>query len=256
MKILLSPAKLMTTKCKNDFLEAKKPLFIDDAKKIHGLLKDKTPTELKALMQVSDKLANDNWQRYQNWEAEPTEDWNYALYAFTGDVYRGLDAMTLQENDCAYLDEHLRILSGFYGLLRPSDKIMPYRLVMGTDLFIDQHQALHLFWQAKLTQQLNNELSSKDHVINLASQEYSSAIALDQLKCPVLNIEFKEEKDGKYRTPFFAYLKQSRGAFVRHCATKKATHLDDIKAFNANNFLFNEALSGPNNLVFSRPSLK
>ena len=158
MKMITSPAKLMNISNTAEFLKPTTPKFIKEASLLQSYLKEKTPEFLSELMEISPKLADENWQRNQNWKAKPTATESCpALYAFTGEVYRGLDAQTLSEDAVAYLQKNYRILSGLYGLLRPSDKIMLYRLEMGRKFEFEHYRNLYEFWTGKITEQLNSE---------------------------------------------------------------------------------------------------
>ena len=173
MKILTSPAKLMKVGVSSEFIEPTEPQFIEDSAFIQSYLKEKTPNFLAELMELSPKLADENWERNQNWKKNPPENESApALLAFTGEVYRGLDAQSLDKKAIDYLQEHYRMLSGLYGLLKPSDRIMLYRLEMGRKFQFDKYKNLYEFWSDKITEQLNSELNEGELLLNLASNEY------------------------------------------------------------------------------------
>ena len=173
MKIITSPAKLMQINYTTTILKPTQPEFIKEAEFIQTHLKEKTPKYLSELMEISPKLADENWKRNQDWNAHPKKDESCpALFAFTGEVYRGLDANNLDEKSIAYLQKNYRILSGLYGLLRPSDKVMLYRLEMGRKFEFDSYKNLYSFWKEKVTDQLNLEFKKNDILLNLASNEY------------------------------------------------------------------------------------
>ena len=160
-----------------EFLKSTTPEFIEEAAFIHSHLKEKTPKYLSELMEISTKLADENWERNQKWNAKPkTKESAPAMFAFTGEVYRGLNAKTLDKKAVSYLQKNYRILSGLYGLLKPSDKVMLYRLEMGRNFKFDHYKNLYEFWREKITEQLNSELKSKDIILNLASNEYFKVI--------------------------------------------------------------------------------
>lgn len=252
MKIITSPAKLMDITSTVKFPRSTTPKFIKEAELIQSHLKEKTPEFLSEMMEISPKLADENWQRNQDWKPNPTAKHSSpALYAFTGEVYRGLDAQTLSEDAVSYLQKNYRILSGLYGLLKPSDKIMLYRLEMGRKFKIQQYWNLYEFWKDKITKQLNSELKSKEIILNLASAEYIKVLDKKKLKAPIINFDFYEMKSGKPKT-VVVYTKHARGLMVRFCAENNATTLDDVKAFNLEGYRINEEMSTPQRLVFTR----
>lgn len=252
MKILTSPAKLMTTNHQSDLLKATTPNFINEATIIQSHLREKSPKFLSELMEISAKLADENWERNQKWSATPNEDESaMALYAFTGEVYRGLDAKTLQKPAIDYLQKHYRILSGLYGLLKPSDRIMPYRLEMGRNFEFENYKNLYEFWKSKITEHINSELNNDDFILNLASNEYFKSVDRKKLNAPVIDFDFYQMKDGKLKT-IVVYTKHARGLVVRFCAENNAKTLDDVKAFNYEGYLIDEERSTETKLVFIR----
>lgn len=252
MKIITSPAKLMNVSYKTDSLKHTTPNFIKEASLIQSYLKEKSPQFLSELMEISAKLADENWQRNQNWNANPSkEESAMALFTFTGEVYRGLDAKTLDSNAIDYLQENYRMLSGLYGLLRPSDVIMPYRLEMGRNFEFEHYKNLYEFWREKITAQLNSELKSNDIILNLASNEYFKAVDKKKLNAKVIDFDFYEMKSGKPKT-IVVYTKHARGLVVRFCAETNAKTLDDVKAFNYEGYLIDEERSTDARLVFTR----
>lgn len=252
MKIITSPAKLMNVSYQTDSLKPTTPNFIKEASLIQSYLKEKSPQFLSELMEISAKLADENWQRNQNWNANPSkEESAMALFTFTGEVYRGLDAKTLDSNAIDYLQENYRMLSGLYGLLRPSDVIMPYRLEMGRNFEFEHYKNLYEFWREKITAQLNSELKSNDIILNLASNEYFKAVDKKKLNAKVIDFDFYEMKSGKPKT-IVVYTKHARGLVVRFCAETNAQTLNDVKAFNYEGYLIDEERSMDARLVFTR----
>ena len=252
MRIITSPAKLMKIDYSSDLLNPTTPLFIDNSEFIQSYLKEKTPDFLSELMELSPKLANENWERNQKWNKNPTEKESAcALYAFTGEVYRGLDAHTLDKKSVEYLQENYRILSGLYGLLRPSDRVMLYRLEMGRKFEFDKYKNLYEFWREKITDQLNSELTEDDFILNLASNEYFKAVNRKNLKAKVIYFDFYESKSGKLKT-IVVYTKHARGLVVRFCAENQVKTIDDVKAFNYEGYILNDELSTEDKLVFVR----
>lgn len=252
MRIVTSPAKLMTIKDKGSFIEPTKPRFIEQSDLIQSHLREKSPQFLSELMELSSKLADENWERNQNWKKNPTDEESApALFAFTGEVYRGLDAGTLGEKEVQYLQEHYRMLSGLYGLLRPSDRVMLYRLEMGRKFQFEHYNNLYEFWSEKITEQLNSELGEDDFLLNLASNEYFKVVNRKQLKAKVIDFDFYEMKSGKPKT-IVVYTKHARGLVVRYCADNQVKTLDEVKAFHYEGYLLNDELSTENKLVFTR----
>ena len=252
MKILTSPAKLMNIENSNEFLKPTQPHFIEEADLIQTTLKKKSPKYLSELMEISTKLADENWERNQNWKANPSaKESAPALMTFSGEVYRGLDAKTLDEKAIKYLQKNYRMLSGLYGLLKPSDRIMLYRLEMGRKFKFEGHKNLYEFWKEKVTEQLNSELKTKDIVLNLASKEYFKVIDKTKVKAPIIDFDFYDYKEGKLKT-IVVYTKHARGLVARYCALNDAKTLDDVKGFNLENYRIDEKLSTETKLVFTR----
>ena len=242
----------MNIENKTDMLKSTTPKFIDEAAFIQSYLKEKSPKYLSDLMEISQKLADENWERNQNWKAKPSaKESAPAMFAFTGEVYRGLDAKTLDKKAVDYLQKNYRMLSGLYGLLKPSDKIMLYRLEMGRGFEFEHYKNLYEFWREKVTEQLNSELKSKDLILNLASSEYSKVLDKKKLNAPVIDFDFYEMKDGKRKT-IVVYTKHARGLVVRFCAETQAKTLNDVKAFNLEGYRIDEELSSKTKLVFTR----
>lgn len=252
MKILSSPAKLMNVENATDFFNPTTPKFIKDAAFIQSFLKEKSPKFLSELMELSTKLADENWERNQNWNAKPKASESApAMFAFTGEVYRGLDAKTLTKDAVEYLQNNYRILSGLYGLLKPSDKVMLYRLEMGRKFEFDKYKNLYDFWSEKLTKQLNSETKKNEIILNLASNEYVKVINRAELKGNMIDFDFYELKSGKPKT-IVVYTKHARGLVVRFCAEHNVQTLDDVRAFNYEGYRIDEKLSTEKKLVFTR----
>ncbi|MDR6404249.1 cytoplasmic iron level regulating protein YaaA (DUF328/UPF0246 family) [Chryseobacterium geocarposphaerae] len=235
-----------------DLLRSTTPKFIEEAAFIHSYLKQKSPKYLSDLMEISPKLADENWERNQKWKAKPTvKESASAMFAFTGEVYRGLDAKTLDKNAVDYLQKNYRMLSGLYGLLKPSDKIMLYRLEMGRPFEFDEYRNLYEFWRDKITEQLNSELKKNEIILNLASTEYFKVIDRKKINNKIIDFDFYELKDGKLKT-IVVYTKHARGMVVRFCAETNAKTLNDVKAFNYEGYLIDEEKSTDTKLVFTR----
>lgn len=252
MKIISSPAKLMKMDAVNSPLRSSTPKFIEEAELIQKYLKPKTPKFLSDLMDISQKLADENWQRNQDWKAKPSKnESSQALYAFNGEVYKGLEATTLNENSAKYLQKNFRMISGLYGLLKPSDRILPYRLEMGREFQFEDNKDLYHFWTEKITEELNSELKKNEILLNLASNEYFKVLDQKKINNPVINVDFKELRKGK-PTTIVVYTKHARGTLARFCAETNAKTLNDVKAFNVDHYRIDEKLSSENNIVFVR----
>lgn len=252
MIILSSPAKLMNIDAQTDLLQNTTPKFIDEAAEIQKHLKKENPQFLKKLMHISENLAQENWERNQDWVAKPTSRTSaQSMFAFNGQVYKGLAAESLDHTAVTYLQKHYRMISGLYGLLRPSDKIMLYRLEMGCGYSFGKYKNLYDFWKEKLTEAVNKELKKKDFVLNLASAEYSKAVDFKQLNVPVIDFKFYEMKSGKPKT-IVVYTKNARGLLIRYCAQNNVKTLEQVTGFNLEGYLFSDELSTENNFVFTR----
>ncbi|RNA62610.1 peroxide stress protein YaaA [Chryseobacterium nematophagum] len=252
MKIISSPAKLMNIENSTELLKSTTPKFIDDAAFIQSFLKHKSPTYLSELMEISSKLADENWERNQKWKSKPTvKESAPAMFAFTGEVYRGLSAKTLDKNAIDYLQKNYRMLSGLYGLLKPSDKVMLYRLEMGRPFAFDQYKNLYEFWKEKITDQLNSEMKKNEILLNLASNEYGKVIDRKKLNHTIIDFDFYELKDGKLKT-IVVYTKHARGLMVKFCAEKNVQTFEEVKSFNYEGYLIDEEKSTDTQLVFTR----
>lgn len=242
----------MNTEYSSALLKPTTPRFIEKAEQIQSHLREKSPKYLSELMEISSKLADENWERNQKWKAKPSaKESAPALYAFTGEVYRGLDAKSLDQNAVDYLQKNYRILSGLYGLLKPSDKVMLYRLEMGRPFGFESYKNLYEIWTETVTAQLNSEMKKGEFLLNLASNEYGKVVNRKMLAHPVVDVEFYQLKDGKPKT-IVVYTKHARGMVARFCAETNAKTLNDVKAFNEEGYLIDEEKSNDNKLVFVR----
>jgi len=240
MKIVISPAKSLDFETEIPTKQHSIPAFIEESEKINKVLAKKKPKALMQLMDISSQLAALNWERNQQFSTPFTiENARPALYAFNGDVYQGIDAYTISEDKLSTLQDTLRILSGLYGILKPLDLIQPYRLEMGTSLKLGRKKNLYEFWKANLTNSLNNELADDELFINLASNEYFSAIDAKKLKVPVITPIFKDWKNDKLKVISF-FAKKARGSMVRYILDSGATTLEDIRGFTSDDYLFSK----------------
>jgi cytoplasmic iron level regulating protein YaaA (DUF328/UPF0246 family) len=252
MKLVISPAKSLDFNTELPTAKITEGCFLAEAERLNKLLKQKSAKSLSKLMHISDNLGQLNYERNQEWELPFTLDnARQAIYAFNGDVYRGIDAYTIKQDKLDKLQDTVRILSGLYGVLKPLDLIQPYRLEMGTKMPVGKNKNLYEYWQKKITQALNDELEENELFINLASNEYFKAIDKKALKVPVIDIEFKEFKNGKYKVIGF-YAKYARGLMTRFIIDTNANTIEDIKAFNLENYRLSEELSTDSKLVFTR----
>ncbi len=252
MKIVISPAKSLNFEKTLPTAKFSDALFLKEAKQVHKVLKQKTPKELSELMDISDKLADLNWKRNQDWKT-PFSPGNArpAIFAFDGDVYTGLDAYSIPTTKLETLQNSVRVLSGLYGILKPLDLIQAYRLEMGTKLPIGESKNLYEFWKSTLTKALNKELEKGELFINLASNEYFSVIDVKALKVPVITPEFKDYKNGKLKIISF-FAKKARGMMARFIIDTHAKTIEDLKGFNYEGYQFDANLSKGNQLVFTR----
>jgi cytoplasmic iron level regulating protein YaaA (DUF328/UPF0246 family) len=252
MKIVISPAKSLNLNKElptSLFTEAS---FLKQAETIQKTLKKKKPKQLMDLMAISEKLADLNWQRNQDWELPFTQqNARPAIYTFDGEVYTGLDVYSLSADKVAVLQDKLRILSGLYGVLKPLDLMQAYRLEMGTTLKIGTKKNLYEFWKITVINYLNSELNEEELFVNLASNEYFSAVDAKKLKVAVITPEFKDYKDGKLKIISF-FAKKARGLMVRYIIDTNAETVDDLKGFNYEDYAFDSNLSVGNKLVFTR----
>jgi cytoplasmic iron level regulating protein YaaA (DUF328/UPF0246 family) len=252
MKIVISPAKSLDFETKLPTRKHTEPSFLTNAEVVHKAVKEKSPAQLRELMDISDKLAELNWQRNQEWTTPFTpKNARPAMYAFNGDVYTGLDAYTIPTAKLGKLQDTLRILSGLYGLLKPLDLIQPYRLEMGTHLAVGDNKNLYEYWKEMITNTLNDELKDGELFINLASKEYFDAVDAKALKVPVITPEFRDYKDGKLKMISF-FAKKARGMMVRYIIDHNVKTLKGLKGFDYEGYSFDAKLSKGNTLVFTR----
>lgn len=252
MKIVISPAKSLDFDSKAPTSEYSQPIFLKQAERLNRILKKKSARSLSKLMSISPALGQLNYERNQEWELpfEP-ENSKQAVYAFTGEVYRGLDASTIPEEDLEFLQNNLRILSGQYGILKPLDLMQAYRLEMGTKLKVGVKPNLYKFWASEITNALNHELEDNELFVNLASNEYFKVIQPKDLKVPVITPVFKDLKNGEYKV-IMTFAKQARGMMVRYIVDHKVSDIEGIKGFNYGGYGFDENLSTDTELVFTR----
>ncbi len=254
MLIVLSPAKNLDYETPTPTKKHTKNAFLKEAEVLVTQLKGLAPQDLSKLMGISDKLALLNYDRYQSWQ-QPFKTGNarQAMFAFKGDVYVGLDAYQFGEADIEFAQNHVRILSGLYGLLKPLDLILPYRLEMGTKFENDVGKDLYAFWDNKITVAINKQMKKLDDttLVNLASNEYFNSVKKDQLNGEIITPIFKDWKNGQYKMISF-FAKKARGLMSAYIIKNKISEVADIKRFNVDGYKYNKSLSTDNQWVFTR----
>lgn len=241
MKILLSPAKSLDFKSKLPIQKVSQPLFLPEAVKLIAVLEKKSKTQLKDLMGISDSLAELNFQRYKEFSTPfHLQNARPAIYAYSGDVYVGLDAYSISEDKIEKLQDSVRILSGLYGLLKPLDLMQPYRLEMGTNLKVGASENLYAFWGDQITEALNAEISETEVVLNLASNEYFKSINKKKLKGKLISPVFKDFKNGKLKIISF-FAKKARGSMARFVVENNVSNLNELQNFDVDGYKFSSA---------------
>ncbi|MCZ8255107.1 MAG: peroxide stress protein YaaA [Polaromonas sp.] len=254
MLFLISPAKSLDYDTPPQVATHTQPLFIRQSAELMAVLKTQSPRQISELMKLSDALAGLNVARYQAWSPKFTaKNSKQAALAFDGDVYGGLDAKTLSAAQLNWAQEHLCILSGLYGVLRPLDRMQPYRLEMGTPLATAQGKNLYQFWGSQISAYLNERAAADTSpvIVNLASEEYFKAVDRKALKARVVSCVFEEYKAGKYKVISF-FAKRARGLMARYAIEKKLATVKKLESFDAEGYRFDAKVSGPDRLVFRR----
>jgi len=253
MIFLLSPAKALDVESPLTTQRATEPLFIPEAAQLIEVLRTLSPQQVAELMDLSDTLAALNVARYQAWQPVFTpENSRPAVLAFNGDVYEGLDARSLSEDDLDWLQAHVCILSGLYGVLRPLDRMQPYRLEMGTRLATPRGRNLYQFWGSRIAQYLNERVAKDDGVVvNLASEEYFKAVDLSVLQARVVTCVFEERRGTGYKIISFA-AKRARGLMARWAALHRASRVEALQGFDSEGYRYAPEVSTPERLVFRR----
>ena len=257
MLMVISPAKTLDYETPPATERYTQPQYLDHSQELISQLRELTPAQIAELMHLSDKLAGLNAARFGSWTPAFTpENAKQALFAFKGDVYTGLQADTLTEDQLSYAQDHLRMLSGLYGLLRPLDLMQPYRLEMGTRLANACGKDLYAFWGTRISEWLNQALADQgdDLLLNLASTEYFSAVKRSALNARVIDIEFKDWKNGQYKIISF-YAKKARGMMSRFVIEERIDSPEALRAFDVQGYRYDTELSSPSKLVFLRDSV-
>ena len=252
MKILLSPAKSLNFKSVLPTEIHSEPCFLQEANFLNSILKSKKPAEISELMHISSSLGELNYQRFQEWSSSPNkENARQAIYAFSGDVYKGIDSYSIENDKIDFMQNSIRILSGNYGLLRPLDLIQPHRLEMGTKMSFKDYKNLYDYWKKQVSLELNQELSKDEVVLNLASNEYFKVIDAKIIDSPIYSANFKQYRDGDFKT-IAIYSKKARGLMTRFIIDNQIDSIEDTKSFNYEGYIFHEDMSSDKDFVFTR----
>jgi hypothetical protein len=254
MLIVISPAKTLDYDSPLSFKKSTSADFHSHSDKLIRVLKKKSAAEISLLMKISDNLGKLNYRRYHSWASKPrSESSRQAVLAFMGDVYSGLNAKSLTEKNMMFAQNHLRILSGLYGILRPLDSIQPYRLEMGTNLETPNGKNLYEFWGDIPTLTINEQAKKIEtqYLVNLASNEYFKVINKQLLEPTIITPIFKDRKNGRYKIISF-YAKKARGLMARYIIQNQIESPQELKNFCSDNYAYNEILSSHGDLVFTR----
>lgn len=257
MLTLISPAKIQNFKPQNIITEYTQPVFLKEAETLVEQLRSYSAAEISKLMGVSAKIAAENVTRYFQWHTPFTSDnAKQTLFAYNGEVYRGLDAATLAKDDIHYLQNHLRMMTGLYGTLRPLDLIQPYRLEVKTNLITQNGETLYAFWKERVTKEIAKTLKASDNpkvLLNLASVEYTKMIDKSKLNARIIEFDFLQYyPDSETYKPITIYLKKARGLMTRYIAQNRISDPEQLKAFSTEGYWYSEKLSEENKMVFVR----
>ena len=254
MLAIISPAKTLDFESAVKNFPVSQPHFTDYSEQLIEVCRKLSPQDLSSLMSISDKLAGLNAARFAEWTKIHNENNSRAaLFAFKGDVYTGLDADSLSEDDVIFTQSHLRMLSGLYGLLKPLDLMQPYRLEMGTKLVNPKGKDLYAFWGNVITQAVQQAIDEQgDNIlINLASDEYYKSVKENQLKAKIVKPVFLDNKNGKYKVISF-YAKKARGLMCRYLIQNRLTEIEQLKEFDLGGYWFDSTSSTETEFVFKR----
>jgi len=254
MLALISPAKTLDYETALPADTYTQPRLLEQSQQLIDVCRKLSATEIASLMSVSEKIANLNVDRFRDWNADfDFSNARQALFAFKGDVYTGLDAYHLKDQDIDFAQQHLRMLSGLYGLLRPLDLMMPYRLEMGTKLKNARGHNLYEFWGNMITDQINQDLAEIDAkvLVNLASDEYYKSVNEKKIQAEIIKPIFLDQKNGKYKVISF-YAKKARGLMARYLIENQLNQAEQLKAFDSEGYYFDAESSSNKELVFKR----
>ncbi|UTW65927.1 peroxide stress protein YaaA [bacterium SCSIO 12643] len=258
MITVISPAKTLDLETKVESEIKSYPKFNAEPERLIKKLKTLSRKKISNLMSLSEKLSDLNYQRYQMWSPEPSEEMvKQAVLMFKGDVYQGLEAETFTDEEYHKAQENLRILSGLYGYLKPMDLIQAYRLEMGTKLPVARKKNLYEFWGDKIAKEINNELEGhkQKYLINLASNEYFKAANERKIKYPIITPVFKDAKNGNYKVISF-FAKRARGVMARWIIQNKIEEPEKLKLFDQDGYYYNDLLSSDKEIVFTREEMQ
>jgi cytoplasmic iron level regulating protein YaaA (DUF328/UPF0246 family) len=254
MIVILSPAKRLNFEIPNLAQKHTIPSFMGESEELVEHLKKMSARKLQKLMKINDNLAESNYERYQNWTPEFNEEVaKPAILAFRGDVFLGMDPQSFDKKDFDFAQEHVRILSGLHGILKPLDLIRPYRLEMGTQLRIGKARNLYEFWGDKITNSITGSQAyqSDKTLVNLASKEYAGSVNMDSIQGRVIEPAFKEYKNGSYR-PVHIFMKRARGMMTSYLVKNRIEDPEKIKLFDWDGYEYNDQLTRGNQWVFTR----
>ncbi|WP_104487602.1 peroxide stress protein YaaA [Acinetobacter indicus] len=254
MLALISPAKTLDYESALPTDSHTLPRLLAHSQELIDVSRTLSASEIANLMSVSEKIANLNVERFRDWQADfDFSNARQALFAFKGDVYTGLDANSLKDQDIDYAQQHLRMLSGLYGLLRPLDLMMPYRLEMGTKLKNPRGSNLYEFWGTIITDLINEDLAAaqSELLVNIASDEYYKSVKESKIQAEIIKPVFLDQKNGKYKVISF-YAKKARGLMARYIIENKIERAEDLKGFNSDGYYFDADSSLKGELVFKR----
>lgn len=254
MLALISPAKTLDYESSLPTDQHTQVRLLEHSQELIEVASKLSATEISSLMSVSEKIANLNVERFRDWQPEfDLSNARQAIFAFKGDVYTGLDAYNLKDHDISYAQEHLRMLSGLYGLLRPLDLMMPYRLEMGTKLANSRGHNLYEFWGHTITELINYDLAAANSelLVNIASDEYYKSVKENKIQAEIIKPVFLDQKNGKYKVISF-YAKKARGLMARFIIENQIDRVEDLKGFNTEGYYFDAESSLKGELVFKR----
>ncbi len=254
MLALISPAKTLDYQSTLPTDEHTLPRLLQESQQLIDVSRKLSASQIASLMSVSEKIANLNVERFRDWDSDfDLSNARQAIFAFKGDVYTGLDAYHLDEKDFKFAQKHLRMLSGLYGLLRPLDLMMPYRLEMGTRLENPRGHNLYEFWGDIITNLINEDLeqAGSNVLVNIASDEYYKSVKESKIKAEIIKPVFLDQKNGKYKVISF-YAKKARGLMARFIIENQLSSIEDLKSFNTDGYYFDAASSLAGELVFKR----
>jgi cytoplasmic iron level regulating protein YaaA (DUF328/UPF0246 family) len=256
MLMLISPAKSLDMQASRPNINMTKARLLDDSQQLINKLQELNPEQIQKLMGISEKLSELNYQRFQDWVQSDSAVQCPALFAFQGDVYQGLGADTLSMDELEFAQQHLRILSGLYGLLRPLDLMQAYRLEMGTKFINERGMNLYAFWGDKISVLIKSDMPTDEvpELVNLASNEYYKAVKPKLISSKIITPVFKDLKNGQYKIISF-YAKKARGLMVAYALKNKITQAEQLKGFDSAGYHFSEELSDDKQWIFIRDNV-